>query len=132
MKKDIHPKYMETKIVCGSCGNTVITMGTQPEIHTELCNKCHPFFTGKQVLVDTAGQVDRFQKKIDSAKKIAEKSPKKVVKKVTAAKEEHKEESSEELLKRIKEQLQADAIKKGPKKVVIKDVAEVSDAPPQA
>jgi len=62
MKPNIHPKYMETKVVC-ACGDTFTTRSTKNEIHVEICSVCHPFFTGKQKLVDTAGRVERFQKK---------------------------------------------------------------------
>ncbi len=62
MKTDTHPEYVQAKVVC-SCGNTFTTRSTKPELHTELCNECHPFFTGKQKLVDTAGRVERFKKK---------------------------------------------------------------------
>lgn len=62
MKKDIHPKYVETTITC-ACGSVLQTRSTQENIKVELCSQCHPFFTGKQKLVDTAGRVERFQKK---------------------------------------------------------------------
>ncbi|MDQ4124181.1 MAG: 50S ribosomal protein L31 [Actinomycetota bacterium] len=62
MKQGIHPDYIETKVTC-SCGNTFTTRSVKPELHVELCNQCHPFYTGKQKLVDTGGRVERFQKK---------------------------------------------------------------------
>jgi large subunit ribosomal protein L31 len=62
MKQGIHPEYMETKVTC-SCGNTFVTRSTKSEMHVELCNQCHPFYTGKQKLVDTGGRVERFQRK---------------------------------------------------------------------
>ncbi|CAN5621503.1 hypothetical protein BH24ACT26_BH24ACT26_16000 [soil metagenome] len=62
MKQGIHPEYMETRVTC-SCGNRFTTRSTKPEMHVELCNQCHPFYTGKQKLVDTGGRVERFQKK---------------------------------------------------------------------
>lgn len=66
MKEKIHPKYFESaKIVC-SCGNTWTTGSTRAEIHTDVCYKCHPFFTGEQRIVDTEGQVDRFYKKLEA------------------------------------------------------------------
>jgi large subunit ribosomal protein L31 len=71
MKADIHPKY-ETSTVHCACGNTFQTMSTQPEIHVEICSACHPYFTGKQKLVDTAGRVERFRQryaKSDAASK---------------------------------------------------------------
>ncbi len=62
MKTDIHPSYVESSVRC-SCGNTFTTRSTKPEIHLELCNECHPFFTGKQKLVDSGGRVERFQRR---------------------------------------------------------------------
>ncbi|MBA2274970.1 MAG: 50S ribosomal protein L31 [Actinobacteria bacterium] len=62
MKQGIHPDYVQTRVTC-SCGNTFVTRSTQAEMHVELCDKCHPFYTGKQKLVDTGGRVERFQKK---------------------------------------------------------------------
>jgi large subunit ribosomal protein L31 len=62
MKADIHPEYVETQVTC-SCGNTFTTRSVRKELHVELCNQCHPFYTGKQKLVDTGGRVERFQKK---------------------------------------------------------------------
>ncbi len=62
MKADIHPKYVNTVVTCG-CGNTFETRSTQPEIKVEICSNCHPFYTGQQKFVDTAGRVEKFQKK---------------------------------------------------------------------
>jgi large subunit ribosomal protein L31 len=62
MKPDIHPEYVESSITC-SCGNTFTTKSTKAAMSVELCNECHPFFTGKQKLVDTGGRVERFQKR---------------------------------------------------------------------
>lgn len=62
MKNSIHPKYEDTTIVC-ACGNKIETKSTKDNIHVEICSKCHPFFTGKQKLVDTGGRVDRFKKR---------------------------------------------------------------------
>jgi large subunit ribosomal protein L31 len=62
MKQGIHPDYVETIVTC-SCGNTFTTRSVKAELHVELCNKCHPFYTGKQKLVDTGGRVERFQRK---------------------------------------------------------------------
>jgi len=62
MKKDIHPKYVECKVTCG-CGNTFTTHATVPELRIEICSACHPFYSGKQKFVDTAGRVDKFLKK---------------------------------------------------------------------
>lgn len=62
MKKDIHPKYNENIKVTCACGNTFLTGSTKPEINVEICSACHPFYTGKEKLIDTAGRVERFRK----------------------------------------------------------------------
>ncbi len=62
MKKGIHPEYGPAKIIC-SCGNVIETRSTKKEMRIEICSKCHPFFTGKQRVVDTAGRVEKFIKK---------------------------------------------------------------------
>ena len=62
MKPAIHPKYHEVEARC-ACGNTFKTRSTKPELHLEICNACHPFFTGRQKLIDTEGRVERFTKK---------------------------------------------------------------------
>jgi large subunit ribosomal protein L31 len=64
MKKDIHPKYYSNAQVVCSCGNTWTTGSTKESIRTDVCSQCHPFFTGEQRIVDTAGQVDRFMKRL--------------------------------------------------------------------
>lgn len=62
MKEGIHPNYVETTITC-VCGNVIKTRSTKENIRVEICSKCHPFYTGKQKLVDTGGRVDRFKKR---------------------------------------------------------------------
>ena len=62
MKKDIHPNFVETTVTC-ACGNVINTRSTVKDIKVEICSQCHPFFTGKQKLVDTAGRIDRFKKR---------------------------------------------------------------------
>ena len=62
MKAAIHPQYHEVRVHC-ACGNTFTTRSTRPELHTEVCSACHPFFTGEQRIVDTAGRVERFNKR---------------------------------------------------------------------
>jgi large subunit ribosomal protein L31 len=62
MKKDLHPDYIESVIKC-ACGNEIKTRSTQDQITVEICSQCHPFFTGKQKLVDTAGRVEKFKRK---------------------------------------------------------------------
>jgi large subunit ribosomal protein L31 len=69
MKEKIHPKYFtDAKVTC-SCGNTFTTGSTRQTLRVELCNKCHPFFTGEQKIIDTAGRVERFNKKYKREKK---------------------------------------------------------------
>lgn len=62
MKKDIHPKYEDAVITC-SCGNSIKTRSTVENLRVEICSKCHPFYTGTQKLVDSAGRVEKFQRK---------------------------------------------------------------------
>lgn len=62
MKEGIHPKYYDCVVAC-ACGNRFTTRSTLKEIHVEICSNCHPFFTGKQKLVDTAGRVERYRRK---------------------------------------------------------------------
>ncbi len=62
MKPGIHPNYVESTITC-ACGEVIKTRSSKPEIRVEVCSKCHPFYTGKQKLVDTGGRVDRFKKR---------------------------------------------------------------------
>ena len=70
MKKNIHPERFETPVKC-ACGNTFTTLSTQKEIHVDICSACHPFFTGKQRLVDTAGRVEKFNRKYSVKEKQA-------------------------------------------------------------
>ena len=67
MKADIHPAYFETKIRC-ACGNEVQTHSTVKDIHVDICSNCHPFYTGKQKLVDTAGRIEKFNRKYGKSK----------------------------------------------------------------
>jgi large subunit ribosomal protein L31 len=66
MKEGIHPKYVETSVTCG-CGNTFTTRSTRPELKVDICNACHPFYTGKLKYVDTAGRIEKFQKRFAGA-----------------------------------------------------------------
>lgn len=63
MKKDIHPQFNTAAVVSCACGVTFTTGSTAKELHTEICSSCHPFYTGKQKLLDTAGNVDKFKKR---------------------------------------------------------------------
>lgn len=77
MKPGIHPEYVESTVVC-ACGNTFQTRSTKPSIRLEICSSCHPFYTGRQKFVDTAGRVERFQKRF------AKTGGETIIKKVTA------------------------------------------------
>jgi large subunit ribosomal protein L31 len=79
VKPGIHPKYHEVEARC-ACGNTFKTRSTKPELHLEICNACHPFFTGRQKLIDTEGRVERFTKRFGAQSASATKA------RVTAAK----------------------------------------------
>ncbi|MBC7333254.1 MAG: 50S ribosomal protein L31 [Actinobacteria bacterium] len=68
MKKGIHPEYYDCVVTC-SCGNTFRTRSTKKELKVEICSNCHPFYTGKQKLVDSGGMVDRFEKRLKKSKK---------------------------------------------------------------
>ena len=110
MKKEIHPKYGITKVTC-SCGNTFETKSTVPDIHVDICSVCHPFYTGKQKLVDTAGRVDKFRSrllKMEEMKIDAQKKSKKPKTKV---------ENSDrtETIKDIKKDLIAETVDLKPK-----------------
>jgi len=70
MKTGIHPEYVDCAVTC-ACGETFTTRSTKPEIRVEICSKCHPFYTGKQKIVDTEGRVERFIKRYGLQKKYA-------------------------------------------------------------
>ena len=79
MKPQIHPAYEEVNVIC-ACGSTFKTRSTHHgDIRVEICSNCHPFFTGRQKLVDTEGRVDRFQKKFQKSKELQEKRKKQTV-----------------------------------------------------
>ena len=82
MKKDLHPTYFtDAKVVC-ACGNTFVTGSTKKELHVEICYNCHPFYTGKQNLLDVAGTIDKFKKR---AGKATELKSKRITKKLATA-----------------------------------------------
>ena len=68
MKPNIHPKYHAAKVHCGTCGTEFVVGSTRAELRVDVCSNCHPFFTGKQMIVDTAGQVERFQRRLERAR----------------------------------------------------------------
>jgi large subunit ribosomal protein L31 len=74
MRENIHPKYYADATVVCACGNTWKTGSTKKSLHTDVCNKCHPFYTGEQRIVDTEGQVDRFYKKLQARQQYIETS----------------------------------------------------------
>ncbi len=97
MKAKIHPKYhSDLKITC-ACGNVILAGSTKEDIHTEICSACHPFYTGQQKLLDTAGRVDKFLAKVKKAQQLKEKSVKKIDKKLDELFEEPSEQLKEEL-----------------------------------
>jgi len=76
MKKETHPKYVDTLVTCG-CGNTFKTRSTQEKIGVEICSACHPFFTGQTKYIDTAGRIEKFQRKWGSVAEKLSSAPKK-------------------------------------------------------
>jgi large subunit ribosomal protein L31 len=66
VKEKIHPKYVESTIIC-ACGNSWKTRSTKDTVHLDICSRCHPYFTGEQRIVDTAGRVERFRKRYEKA-----------------------------------------------------------------
>ncbi len=85
MKPGIHPKYQEVEARC-ACGNTFKTRSTKSELHLEICNQCHPFFTGRQKLIDTEGRVERFTKRFGTQTAAARKEASKATKAAKTAK----------------------------------------------
>jgi large subunit ribosomal protein L31 len=85
VKPGIHPKYFEVEVRC-ACGNTFKTRSTKPELHLEICNQCHPFFTGRQKLIDTEGRVERFTKRFGAQTAEARKAATKATKAAKATK----------------------------------------------
>lgn len=69
MKPGIHPEYVEATVIC-ACGNTWKTRSTRPVLKTDICSKCHPFYTGEQRIVDTAGQVERFMQRVETSQRL--------------------------------------------------------------
>ncbi len=85
MKPGIHPKYAEVEVRC-ACGNTFKTKSTKNELHLEICNNCHPFFTGRQKLIDTEGRVERFTKRFGAQTAEGRKTAAKAAKDAKSAK----------------------------------------------
>ncbi len=91
MKKDIHPRYYPNAKVTCVCGNTFVTGSTEPELKVELCSLCHPFYTGKQKLVDSARRVEKFEAKVKAKEAIKGKRGRKVKRAARAAQRAKKE-----------------------------------------
>ncbi len=93
MKEGIHPDYKPSKVIC-ACGNVIETRSTRGDFHIEICAQCHPFFTGKQKIMDTAGRIERFKTRYGGATPAAAKAePKKVAAKPAAKKAEAPKEN---------------------------------------
>jgi len=100
MKKNIHPKvFAGAKVIC-TCGNTFISTATSEELHIEVCNKCHPFFTGEMKFVDTLGRVEKFQAKEKKAKAIKAKK----VEKIEQKKRQARPDSLKDMFDLVKKQ----------------------------
>ena len=69
MKPNIHPKFYQATVKCAACGTTFELGSTRQELRVDVCNSCHPFYTGKQMIMDTAGQVERFQRRLERAER---------------------------------------------------------------
>ncbi len=102
MKTDIHPTYHQTATVTCNCGESFTVGSTQEEIRIEVCSACHPFYTGKANLIDTAGRVDKFQER---RKKAAELAQKKAAKKTTEKTESGAGKTNKEKLKELKKKV---------------------------
>lgn len=102
-KDDTHPQYHDDAVIVCSCGNKIKVGSTKKEQQTELCSKCHPFYTGTQKLVDTAGRVDKFKKKQEEAAKKREEAKKKPAKK---RKKTMEEKFNEEIAKQLKDEME--------------------------
>ena len=134
MKPGIHPEYMECTVRC-SCGNTFVTRATVPEIRVELCNECHPFYTGQQKFVDTGGRVQRFADKFggaaqaalerEAAKKAEEK---KAAEEAAAKKAAEREAKAAEKAKRAAE-FEKKAAAEAAKKAAEAPAEETAEAP---
>lgn len=92
MKKEIHPTYHDNATVTCSCGNSFVTGSTMPEIKTELCSACHPFYTGKQKLIDTARRVEKFHAKMSAQESVAQDRKGKKVKRAARTEAKTKKE----------------------------------------
>ncbi len=129
MKPDIHPEYVECTVRC-SCGNTFKTHSTKPEIVVELCNECHPFFTGQQKFVDTGGRVQRFADKFGSAaaRVKEQEAAKKAAKAAAAAEAEAAKKAEREAKAAAKAERAAAYAEKAAKEAIEAPVEEAAEA----
>jgi large subunit ribosomal protein L31 len=104
VKKDIHPKYGPSTIQC-ACGNVIETRSVMPRMQVDICSSCHPFFTGKQKILDTAGRIDRFKKKFQDRVAVNKKSTK--VTPTMPVKLKFSEDARKEKLQALKEKVKA-------------------------
>lgn len=102
MKTGIHPEYILTKVHCNGCNTTFETHSTVPEITVEICSNCHPFYTGKQKLIDTAGRVDKFNARRSQAEKLQAAAKPKAERKGNA--------TDENVLEKIEEELKSETV----------------------
>ncbi|KPJ53717.1 hypothetical protein AMJ39_03595 [candidate division TA06 bacterium DG_24] len=105
MKKDIHPKYKSARITC-ACGNVIETRSTAGDMSVEICSNCHPFFTGKQKLIDTAGRVEKFRRKYGIKEEETEEAPEEAPEEAKEGAEEASEEETEEGAEEEREELE--------------------------
>ena len=129
MKQGIHPDYMECTVQC-TCGNTFTTYSTKPELKIDICNECHPFFTGTQKLIDTGGRVQRFADKFGSASSaVAEReAAKKAAKAAAAAEAEAKKKAEREAKAAAKAARAAEFAKQAEKEAAEAPVVEETPA----
>jgi len=116
MKTGIHPEYMITKVHCDSCGIDFESTSTVPQITVEICSNCHPFYTGKQKILDTAGRVEKFNTRRATADKLQSKKAKAV----------NKKEDPE--VAKIQNELETETIETAPAETPAEETAETTDA----
>ena len=132
MKQGIHPDYVECVVKC-SCGNTFTTRSTKPELRIDICNVCHPFYTGTQKLIDTGGRVQRFADRFGSAKeKVAEREAAKKAERAAKVAEAEAAKKAEREAKAAKKAERAAAYAKKAAEEAAKAEAEAAAAPVEA
>lgn len=132
MKKGIHPDYVECTVKC-SCGNTFVTRSTKSELKVDICNACHPFYTGTQKLIDTGGRVQRFADKFGSAKeRVAEREAAKKAAKAAAAAEREAAKKAEREAKAAEKAKRAEEFAKKAEAEAAKAEAAAAEAETEA